>query len=265
MKKFLLSFLTILFFTACQKQISTDKVQEEIVSAANKPSSKIIVCHHDALTGKNKSMLINATAWPEHQAHGDLMGDCPAVITTICGKDWMIKNLDVSKYRNGEDIPQVTDATEWYNLTSGALCYYNNDPANGLIYGKLYNWYAVNDSRGLTPAGWHVPSDAEWTTLENCLDAISPTGNVGGKLKETGIIHWASPNTGATNSSGFTGLSGGARFYTAFFNIGLVGDWWSSTENSINASYLNLLFISGSADRGLDGKQCGLSVRCVRD
>ena len=81
----------------------------------------------------------------------------------------MLKNLDVSKYRNGDDIPQVTDATTWANLTTGAWCYYENNTANGTVYGKLYNWFAVNDPRGLAPSGWHIPSQAEWVTLQNCL------------------------------------------------------------------------------------------------
>src|SRR5436309_515523 len=114
MKKILLSLLTILSITACQKQISTDKVQQEISSfTANRTAQKITICHHDAVTGTNKSILINATAWPEHQAHGDVQGDCSAVITTICGKDWLVKNLDVATYRNGDQIPQVSDPSAW--------------------------------------------------------------------------------------------------------------------------------------------------------
>src|ERR1035437_3981549 len=120
---------------------------------------------------------------------------------TICSQIWMLKNLDVSTYRNGDAIPQVTDSIQWVNLTTGAWCYYNNNSANGPVYGKLYNWYAVNDPRGLAPVGWHVPSHAEWTELSICLYAISPTGNVGGKMKSTGTIEaatglWYAPNTG---------------------------------------------------------------------
>src|SRR5665647_2153473 len=136
---------------------------------------------------------------------------------TICTQVWMLKNLDVSTYRNGDLIPEVTDQTAWATLTTGAWCYNNNDPAVGVIYGKLYNWYAVNDPRGLAPTGWHVPSDAEWTTLSTCLggDAVA-----GGAKKETGTTHWTSPNTGATNSSGFTALPGGLRDRTGpFYNV----------------------------------------------
>src|ERR1035437_8570614 len=127
---------------------------------------------------------------------------------TICTQVWMLKNLDVSTYRNGDLIPKVTTTTAWDALTTGAWRWCNNDPAMGVIYGKLYNWYVVNDPRGLAPTGWHVPSDAEWTTLSTCLGGYAVAG---GAMKETGTTHWTSPNTGATNSSGFTGLPGGGR------------------------------------------------------
>ena len=127
---------------------------------------------------------------------------------TICNQTWTKSNLNVSKYRNGDFIPQVTDPTAWANLTTGAWCYYNDDPANGAVYGKLYNWHAVNDPRGLAPQGWHIPSDIELTTLTNCLGGESIAG---GQMKESGFAHWLSPNTDATNSSGFTGLPGGSR------------------------------------------------------
>src|SRR5436190_23369500 len=127
---------------------------------------------------------------------------------TICDQVWMIKNLDVSTYRNGDPIPEVTDPSQWAGLTTGAWCYYENNSANGTIYGKLYNWYAVNDPRGLAPLGWHVPSDEELTTLTSCLGGVFVAG---GTMKETGTTHWLAPNTEATNSSGWTGLPGGYR------------------------------------------------------
>lgn len=183
---------------------------------------------------------------------------------TICSQVWMTKNLDVSTYRNGDAIPQVTDPTAWANLTTGAWCYYNNDAANGPIYGKLYNWYAVNDVRGLPPTGYHVPSDAEWTTLETCLGGSSVAG---GAMKEAGLMHWWSPNTGATNSSGFAGLPGGDRFdYGAFVNFGNGGHWWSSTENGNSLAWYRLMNYSiTDVLRNDDGKTYGFSVRCVKD
>ena len=177
---------------------------------------------------------------------------------------WMSKNLGVAFYRNGDPIPQVTDATAWAGLTTGAWCYYNNDPTQGTTYGKLYNWYAVNDPRGLAPQGWHIPSDAEWTTLETTLEGDAVAG---GKMKEAGTPHWTSPNTGGTDNSGFTGLPGGYRFINGSFDfIGNYGFWWSSTENGIaGAWYRYLSDIYGVARRNYYNKEFGFSVRCVRD
>ncbi len=144
---------------------------------------------------------------------------------------WTQSNLSVSKYRNGNSITNITTPnSSWGNTTSGKWCNYNNDASNDTTYGKLYNWYAVNDSRGLCPTGWHVPSDAEWTTLTDYLGGESVAG---GAMKST--TGWPSPNTGATNSSGFTGLPGGYRDNGGndggFYNIGLYGYWWSSSVN----------------------------------
>jgi uncharacterized protein (TIGR02145 family) len=185
----------------------------------------------------------------------------------ICNKVWMQKNLEVTTYRNGDPIPEVTDPVAWAALTTGAWCYYNNDPAMGEIYGKLYNWYAVADPRGLAPLGWHVPTDAEWTTLENCLDAISPTGNVGGKMKETGTVHWLAPNSGATNSSGFTALPGGYRYGTGIFkDIGYYAFWWSFTYINGQLAWNRHLFsTSGTIGRAYSAMQVGFPVRCVKN
>ena len=182
----------------------------------------------------------------------------------------MLKNLDVSTYRNGDLIPKVTDPTAWSALTTGAWCWYNNDSAtNASTYGKLYNWYAVNDPRGLAPTGWHVPIDAEWTTLITCLGGDAVAGSA---MKETGTTHWTSPNTGATNSSGFTGLPGGGRnFNSTFSNVGNSGIWWSSTGiNTTYAWYSFLYYFNGSIIRTNYNmtnynKQDGFSVRCLRD
>ncbi len=187
---------------------------------------------------------------------------CPGGSVTIGSQVWSCKNLDVTTYRNGDPIPQVTDADQWFNLTTGAWCYYNNDPANGTLYGKLYNWFAVNDPRGLAPQGWHVPTDAEFTTLTNSLGGVSVAG---GKMKSTSTL-WLSPNTGATNSSGWSGLPGGYRNMSGLFNgIGNYGSWWSSTEFGPNVLNLGLGWSYGSVDRSASYKVGALSVRCLRD
>ncbi len=180
----------------------------------------------------------------------------------INGQEWMQQNLAVTKYRNGDPIPTgLSDAT-WTNAISGAFAIYNNDAANNTLYGKLYNWYAVNDSRGLCPTGWHVSSDTEWTTLENNLGG---SGVAGGKMKAT--TGWTSPNTGATNSSGFTAFPGGFRVYNGtYLYIGGYGHWWSSTENGSNGAWgRELNYGDSNVYRSDDNRQNGFSVRCVRD
>jgi len=182
----------------------------------------------------------------------------------VCNQVWMTKNLDVSVYRNGDIIPEVTDSTEWANLTTGAWCYYNNDPANGAIYGKLYNWYAVNDPRGLAPAGYHVSTDNEWTSLIACLGGDSTAG---GKIKEAGVMHWLSPNTGATNSSGITGLPAGCRdFDGASRYMNSYGIWWSSTDDAGSYAWAHDLYYDDNVIlRFSDLKVIGYSVRCLKD
>ncbi len=178
---------------------------------------------------------------------------------------WMVENLKVSHYRNGEPIPEVTDTTEWGTITTGAFCWYDNDSMYEETYGKMYNWFAVTDTRGIAPVGWHVPSDAEWTTLVNFLGG---TNTAGGSMKETGTSHWSPPNTGATNASGFTALPGGYRYTDngSFRKMGNDADWWSST--AVDASYAwfrNIYFDFATCGRYYYNKQNGFSVRCVRD
>jgi uncharacterized protein (TIGR02145 family) len=201
-----------------------------------------------------------------------------------CGLTFTKQNLNVSKYSDGTLIPQVTDPTQWENLTTGAWCYYNNNPANGAVYGKLYNWYAaagIYDAaslanpalrKKLAPAGWHVPTDSEWSNLINCLDPNANGGSTfpniaGGKMKSTGTSLWSSPNTAATNESGFSGLPGGFRNSSGtFFSIGFNGLWWSSSEVSTASAWDRYLSSNaGNAYRGNYSKGNGLSVRCIRD
>jgi uncharacterized protein (TIGR02145 family) len=197
---------------------------------------------------------------------------------TIGTQVWTNKNLDVDTYRDGTPIPQVTDPTAWEALTTGAWCYYNNDPANGAIYGKLYNWFAVagihdNDpntpNKILAPLGYHVPSDAEWTILTDYLGGLTVAG---GKMKESGNSHWQSPNANATNSTGFTGLPGGyLSSYDGFFNIGYIGFWWSSSQRFIGPLIQNdswcrwLVGDSGEVTRTFGNLTYFQSVRCIKD
>ena len=183
---------------------------------------------------------------------------------TIGTQVWLVENLNTTKYRNGNPISNLTSSTDWANTAVGAYCNYNNSASNSTIYGKLYNWHAVNDSRFIAPAGWHVATEAEWTTLVNYLGGGSIAG---GKLKETGTVHWTTPNTGATNETGFTGLPGGYRWTSGTFaQITYLGRWWSATAyDSGNARAFMLNYNDNTGDLGTNIKEVGYSVRCVKD
>jgi uncharacterized protein (TIGR02145 family) len=197
---------------------------------------------------------------------------------TIGGQVWQSRNLDVATYRDGTAIPEVTDKTKWGRLKTGAWCYYDDDPANGETYGKLYNWYAVmgittaeDDTpteaqiaarKKFAPTGWHVPSDSEWTTLTNFLGDYA-----GDKMKEIGTEHWNSPNTDATNSSGFTALPGGYALYDGkSYNIGTEGRWWRFDQKHFDGAWFRFLDQSNRILRGgYFAKVSGCSVRLLRD
>jgi len=176
----------------------------------------------------------------------------------------MAENLKVTHFRNGDEIPNVTDNNIWINLTSGAFCNYNNDEANVSTYGRLYNWYAIQDNRNIAPNGWHVPSDTEWQTMINFLGGSA----AGGKLKEAGTQHWNSPNTDATNESGFTALPSGGRgdYITPYGDMGNYAYYWTSTEWEINnAIHRTLYYNSSTVGYVSQQKRVGLSIRCVKD
>jgi len=189
---------------------------------------------------------------------------------------WMAENLKTTHYRDGSEIPNVTDKDSWSKLATSAYCNYNNSTDTANTYGSLYNWYAVNDSRKLCPQGWHVPTDAEWKTLEMALGMSKTEANKtgwrgtdeGGKLKETGTTHWNSPNTGATNTNSFTALPGGyCEFDGTFLNIGNYCLWWTATEagttkvwdRGLNNNNANMYRYNSSY------KGAGFSVRCLKD
>jgi len=184
---------------------------------------------------------------------------------TIGTQVWMAENIKTTKYNDGTAIPLVLDNREWESLTTPAYCWYDNDEtANKNTYGALYNWYTVKTGK-LCPTGWHVPSDAEWTTVTTYLGGESVAG---GKLKEAGTSHWETPNKGATNETGFNALPGGNRNNNGtFFSIGIYGDWWSSPEKSTTTAYSrNMCYGYGSIYWGsYFSKQYGFSVRCLRD
>ncbi|MCX6255325.1 MAG: fibronectin type III domain-containing protein [Bacteroidia bacterium] len=195
-------------------------------------------------------------------------------IVTIGSQVWMNENLKTTKYNDGTAIPNEISAASWAASNSGAYCDYSNTPANSTTYGRLYNWYAVdnnastklasNGGKNVCPTSWHVPTDAEWTTLTTYLGGESVAG---GKLKETGNTHWYLPNTSATNETGFTALAGGSRGSSGGYG-GLMntGYWWSSTENTTAFAWLRAMYFDySSVGSSVADKQIGLSVRCLRD
>ena len=179
-------------------------------------------------------------------------------------QEWMAENLRVTHYRNGGEIPNVTGNAAWTALTSGARCSPENDTLLVATYGNLYNWYAVSDGRGLAPDGWHVPSDTEWQTL---LDFLGGDMAAGGKLKETDFAHWLTPNTGATNETGFSAMAAGHRNWNGdYLNFTMSALFWSSTPyNDPNAWYRSLYHDNAGVGRANYLKKDGFSIRCVKD
>jgi uncharacterized protein (TIGR02145 family) len=212
------------------------------------------------------TIKIQAQVIPVAFMKSSISFDYPTV--DIGGQQWMTYNLDGVNYRNGDPIPQETDQTTWKNLTSGAWCYYNNDAANGAIYGKLYNWYAVNDPRGLAPAGSHIPSLNELTILITYLGGESIAG---GKLKSSGTTYWQSPNSGATNVTGFTGLPGGMRnLDDGFTSLNLTGWFWTATPSTNHPNQAHMAYIrhnvsSISPNTVVRPFINGLSVRVIKN
>jgi uncharacterized protein (TIGR02145 family) len=192
---------------------------------------------------------------------------------------WMAENLRVTRYRNGVEIPNVTDGEEWSSLSSSAYCSYQNDNAEVETYGLLYNWYTVDDPNGLCPTGWHVPSDDEWKELERYLgmsqrevDSKGWRGtDEGGKLKEEGTNHWQNPNSGATNETGLTVVPSGSRasdllYGGQFFYRGTREGIWSSSERT-NSLGIFREFWNDKSEIGYKfySKRNGFTVRCIMD
>jgi len=186
---------------------------------------------------------------------------------TIGTQTWMAENLRTVHYRNGDSVPQIINNTTWMNLTTGGYCNYNNSTNKDTIatLGHLYNWYTVSDLRNIAPIGWHVPTDAEWTVL---IDYLGGENVAGGKMKEIGTTHWITPNSSATNESGFTGLPFGGRSSSGgiFNSLNTNGSYWSTTIYSTNyAWYCKLNYNESKASKSYYYKQTGCAIRCIKD
>ena len=194
----------------------------------------------------------------------DIDGNTYSVVT-IGSQCWLGENLKVTKFKDGSEIPVVTNDSIWKASITPAMTSYNNDNANDEVYGKLYNWFAANDPKGLCPEGWRLPHDNDFRILTEYLDPEDEFA--GGRLKEAGTEHWESPNDGANNSSGFTGLPGGMRFREGMFDhINRRGIFWSSRpKDDFYGYFLMLTYDTPMAHRTHLFKQSGFSCRCIKE
>jgi uncharacterized protein (TIGR02145 family) len=178
---------------------------------------------------------------------------------------WISENLEVSHFRNGYKIPEVTDMVKWQKIKTPAWCYYENKTENGKVYGKLYNWYALTDPRGLVPEGWHIPTNKDFDSLLNYLGGYNAAGT---KLKSiNGWKSYMGTDANGNNSSGFNALPGGNNTIVGFFNLGYVGCWWSSTfiDDQRSAYYYTLMGDNNYFTMGGMNPKGGFSVRCIKD
>jgi len=222
-----------------------------------------------SLTGHLIEKTILEGNWPPSTVV-DVDGNVYHTVT-IGSQTWLLENLKASHYRNGDPIPTGLSDAQWHSTTIGGYSVYNNDPANNNTYGKLYNWYAVKDSRNIAPVGWHVPSEAEWNSLINYLGG---TTGAGGKLKAVSNL-WTNPNTGATNSSGFTALPAGWRqdgnwpgSTVGYGGMGSAAEFWTISENTnpLGTGWDFVLYNNSvNIYEAYDYKGVGFPVRCIKD
>lgn len=229
-----------------------------------------------ALSIAGKSCIISRTVASATQQPQGTYGtnisdvDGNSYKTAIIGtQQWMAENLKTTKYSDGTVIPFYSSEAQWSAASAGATCYLNNDLTMVPKYGRLYNWNTIsktkNGNKNLCPTGWHVPTLSEWNVLIDYLGGVS---SAGGSMKEKGYVNWASPNSGATNSSLFTGLPGGGRMYdigTYDYYTGS-GYWWTGSEtNTYSAWMIGLQNNSTGIIKSENGKTDGFSIRCVKD
>lgn len=241
--------------------LSTAFIIAMIVSSCNKNEgcTDSAALNYDADAKEDDGSCI----YPEPSPHGTITDqDGNTYATILIGTQvWMAENLRTNRFCNGDSIPNEIDNWAWESSTSGAWAHYNNNSQYDTTYGKLYNWFAVDDSRNICPCGWHVPSDEEWTLL---IDFLGGKEVAGGKMKSTGTQYWQNPNTDATNESGFSSLPGGYRstYRGIYFFMGVYGYWWSSSESALG---YYLFFDNSVINMNPISKRNGLSVRCIKD
>ena len=258
MKKILIGFIAIglLTFVGCKKDDDADtETTDSTETSSDEGSTDTSDEGTDSSTDDDTTETSSAEA-------KDADGYTYKTVT-IGEQEWFAENLKTSKYNDGTPIPNIADDTEWSNDTIGAWSHYDNDNQYDSIYGKLYNWYAVETGK-LCPTGWHVPTDAEWTVLTDYLTANGHSGLEGKALKATsGWFDYDDQSGNGTDDYGWNGLPGGFRYdYDGDFDdVGSNGNWWSSSD----AWYRDLYSDSDSVYSFSEGKDYGFSVRCLRD
>lgn len=251
-KTLLILFIVDLILFSCGNKSGKTYNSEE-------PGSEQTVTSND----KSKDSTQFKTLLQAPQIVKDIEGNVYNTVK-IGNQTWMVKNLKTTKYNDGTSIPLITNGAAWAALSTPGYCWYENDESSFKpSYGALYNGYAVSTGK-LCPTDWHMPSDAEWTTLTNYLGGENIAG---GKLKEAVNSFWVSPNTGATNESGYTALPGGLRYHDGLFHdFGFSGYWWSSTEYSASRAFFRYMDYEYSSLFRFDNlKKIGFSIRCLRD
>ncbi|HDR50426.1 MAG TPA: hypothetical protein ENN90_02230 [Mariniphaga anaerophila] len=248
---FTLILIWALAFTAAAQNLYIHKTDGEVIDVPLSSIEKI------TFTGDSENTI------------SDVDGNTYAIVL-IGTQWWMAENLKTTKYNDGTSIPLKTDDDSWKttNQDSPAYCWYDNNISNKNPYGALYNFYALNPEtngeKNVCPSGWRVPTNEDWTTLTNHLGGLSEAG---GKMKATGTEFWQTPNTGATNESGFTGLPGGSRVNGDFSEMGTRGRWWAF---SIHQTYGSVYFWQVSnANKSISNHHLsqnnGFSIRCIKE
>ena len=209
-------------------------------------------------------LMVSVIGFKAYASVTDIDGNVYGTVQ-IGNQLWMTENLKVTHYNNGEEIPNLNEANDWMNTISGAYSNYENDDSSPETYGRLYNWYAVGDARGICPEDWHFPTNSDFTVLVDFLDGESSESTAGGKMKETDLDHWSPPNAGATNESGFTGLPAGRRDETngSYADMYINGYFWSISVVGTEASFWSLSHENANVSQFTLSKKCGMSIRCL--
>ncbi|WP_441900717.1 fibrobacter succinogenes major paralogous domain-containing protein [Pedobacter psychrotolerans] len=230
-----------------------------------KGAGKAIITAYQAQSGIYSAYSISADLFVTDAVIAETLTDVDGNVyktVKLGNQTWMMENLRTAHYRDKTPIQNVIGNSDWSTQSSGAYCTYNNNPELGKTYGFLYNWYAVNNNHQLAPQGWHIPTNAEWNVL---YDYIGGDRYSGSKIQESGVSHWID-DTGASNSTKFTGLPGGKRNGNGTYeNLSYNAYWWTTTTNSTGTAQYYNLYVKGYIEVAESFKNLGYSIRCIKD